>query len=94
MTIDHNLLYAITQLVIVVWMFSGLNQRVKELEKDSQEGKISHKEIRDELHRLSLVVARSDEKLVQLLMGNTYVNTAANSVPRPKRRKGQNAEPV
>lgn len=94
--LDHNLIAIIVQFCFFVWFLSGLNQRVKDLEKGFAESSRMDKEIKDELHTLSLVVARSDEKLVHLvterIYGNGVVNVS-NSQPN-KRRAKQVPKPV
>lgn len=91
LAIDHNLIAIIAQFLFFVWFLSGLNQRVKDLEKEFIESKAADKEIKDDLHALSLVMARTDEKLVQLVREKVYVNGGNNASneqsPKRARRK-------
>lgn len=93
--VDHNLIAIIAQFLFFVWFLSGLNQRVKDLEREFAESKASDKEIKDDLHALSLVVARSDEKLVQLVARRHYgrLETDDSDISiKPKRRRKQAIE--
>jgi hypothetical protein len=94
MTIDHNLVYLLGQLVIVVWYVSRLNQKVVDLEKGFLKSELSHEKIKSEIHELSLVMARSDEKLVQLVRNITYENGSnyrAESTKKPRRKALESA---
>jgi hypothetical protein len=85
----------LANVVLVVWMFATMNQRVRTLEMEIKEFKLRSdkmdgrlESLRDGMNGLAIVMARSDEKLVQLVRESSLQSYGnGHSTPPPRKKK-------